>query len=155
MTTHRQIPSFRARWGAILPALLFLTFCGGTTTDENALDRNEDSSPSTVPAEPTAPAPEGDDPQALPVAPSALCGRAGATSVTLNWHDNSDNEDGFVILNWETVFHSVGPDVTSVTIGGLPTGTIYLFRVVAYNSFGESSSSNVLTLKTTSGGCGG
>lgn len=95
-------------------------------------------------------------PSPLPAAPSGLCGRAAATSVTLNWHDNSDNEEGFVVLNellGTTV--RVAADVTAATISDLTADAIYLFQVYAFNSFGNSTPSNHLTIQTSSGGCGG
>jgi len=72
--------------------------------------------------------------------------------VVLQWQDNSLNEDGFSVarnLNsgaWETIFASVGADVTSVTDPGLAQDlkidNRYCYRAVAFNTSGASNPTN-------------
>ena len=71
---------------------------------------------------------------------------AEATTLRLNWQDNSPNESGFKIerlagSNYVQIA-SVGANVQSYTDSGLTTGTNYCYRVRAFNSSGTSSSSN-------------
>ena len=74
-----------------------------------------------------------------------LADRAHAAQVTLGWADNSNNESGFKIerktgSNGTFVQVAVtGPNVTSHVDGGLTAGTIYCYRVRAYNAAGHSS----------------
>jgi hypothetical protein len=64
-------------------------------------------------------------------------------SVELMWTDNSNNEDGFVIErdipnsdNFE-IIDTVGADITSYLDSNV-TYTTYLYRLKAFNSFGDS-----------------
>ena len=69
-----------------------------------------------------------------------------AATLQLTWADNSDNEDGFQIerlvagLLDETL--TVEANVNSYTDSGLSNGIVYCYRVKAFNSAGESASSN-------------
>jgi fibronectin type 3 domain-containing protein len=94
-------------------------------------------------------------PELLPNAPTNLTatlqrGKKGASSVTLNWKDNSDNERWFYVdistdgVHWTTVASTTS---SSATIAGLKNGATYYFRVAAYNSSGLSAWSNAATLK--------
>jgi subtilisin family serine protease len=91
----------------------------------------------------------------VPVAPSNL--QATLTSpllITLNWSDNSNNENGFRI--WRRIgsvgsfneIASVGPNVTSYQNSGLTAGVSYFYRVTAINTFGESIESNEASATT-------
>jgi hypothetical protein len=62
-----------------------------------------------------------------------------ATSITLNWQDNSDNEVGFQIQRatssggpWSVV-GSTGANATSYTDMGLDPSTTYYYQVAAFN----------------------
>ena len=88
----------------------------------------------------------GDPPQP-PTAPSALQKTgAGEANISLNWTDNSDNEDGFRLERvprgqadgWEAV-GSTGANVAAYTDPNLTCGTAYDYRVVAYNPVGAST----------------
>jgi subtilisin family serine protease len=91
----------------------------------------------------------------LPAAPSNLVASAvSPTQVNLSWADNSNNETGFRVSRktgstgtW-TVIGSVAASSTAVQNTGLAEGTTYSYRLVAYNSAGESTSSNEVTVTT-------
>jgi serine protease AprX len=78
--------------------------------------------------------------------------------IALNWTDNSDNEDGFVIqrcavsgkgknkvCNFADI-GSVGPDVTTFSDG--PAGGTVKYRVRASNANGDSAYSNEVQVRT-------
>lgn len=78
------------------------------------------------------------------------------SSVILEWDDNSNNEDGFILnaFDLDNNFQSLGTvslaaNVTTYTWGQLVTDRNYAFRVKATNSSGNSSDSNNLSIKTT------
>jgi Tol biopolymer transport system component/predicted Ser/Thr protein kinase len=77
-------------------------------------------------------------------APTNVTAKAVVTSVLLNWHDNSDGEDGFRIEvrdggNGEyRKAAEVGANVTSYVSGSQSPGT-YGYRVRAYNAKCESN----------------
>lgn len=78
------------------------------------------------------------------------------SSMQLDWTDNSNNEDGFLIsrstdnTNY-TIIDSVAADVTTFTDNGLAEGTQYYYKVAAYNSAGLSAYSNTANATTTTG----
>lgn len=96
----------------------------------------------------------GEEPVPLPppIQPSDLVGTTvSGTEILLEWKDNSDDEDGFVI-SWSGSSQgigyggsdTVGVDVTSYLSTGLTHLVYYTYKVHAYNadypdSFGESS----------------
>jgi hypothetical protein len=94
-------------------------------------------------------------PQA-PAAPSSLNARGTSINrITLNWQDNSGNENGFRIERCQGAgcndFAPVGVagvNVTSFTDTGLARNTTYNYRVRAFNSVGESAPSNQADAKT-------
>ncbi len=94
----------------------------------------------------------------VPLAPSGLSAETKSdTEISINWTDNSDNEDGFKIeysldgvTNWNEI-GTTGTDVTAGDIIGLIPGTLYYFRVRAYNGTGDSDYSNTANATTSSG----
>jgi Divergent InlB B-repeat domain len=68
--------------------------------------------------------------------------------LTLQWTDNSNNEDGFKIerkLGAGGTFQQVsttGPNATSFADTGLSNGTTYCYRLRAFNAGGDSSYTN-------------
>jgi hypothetical protein len=78
--------------------------------------------------------------KAAPTQPSNLTAAVlSATQVQLNWQDNSNNEDGFVIersvnqsSTWQ-VAATVGANVTTFTDIGLTPSTEYRYRVRSFN----------------------
>lgn len=95
-------------------------------------------------------------PPALPNAPSGLTATAISNSrIDLAWTDNASNEDGFKIerckgatcTNFAQIA-TVGPNVTSFSNTGLAKNTSYRYRVLAYNTAGNSGYSNIATAKT-------
>jgi len=90
-----------------------------------------------------------------PNAPSNLTfSPISSTSITLNWSDNSNNEDGFEIFRSNSSggpYASVGttgPGVSTFANPGLTSNTRYYYRVYAFNTGGSSAavSGSAITL---------
>ena len=74
------------------------------------------------------------------------------TCMRLKWVDNSANESGFKIYDQnDNLIKTVSADKTCTTISGLSKATEYSFKVVAFNSVGESAASNEITETTEDG----
>lgn len=94
--------------------------------------------------------------QSRPAAPSGLTAAngQGKGTVILNWNDNSDNEDSFVIERSTNVADgyiqvaSVAANTRSYTDNTAFRKTTYYYRVRAANSGGKSSYSNIVSVKT-------
>ena len=105
----------------------------------------------------TTPTPSTPTDPALPAAPTNLAGQAAtSTSVSLNWTDASSNENGFSIermsgSTWSQVSW-VGANITTYTDSGLSTGVSYSYRVLAFNSAGNSAASNSITVSLAAPG---
>ncbi len=79
------------------------------------------------------------------MAPSNLTATASSeTSITLQWKDNADNEDGFRVersldsSSWLSIAN-LGADREIFSNGALSPGTLYFYRVRAFNSVGSSA----------------
>lgn len=88
-----------------------------------------------------------------PLPPGSLTASPGTTSIQLNWLDNSKNEKGFIVQSYTAGGYAaitplLPPNTTSYTISGLESGKTYKYRVVAKNDYGESVSSNEVTVTT-------
>jgi hypothetical protein len=89
-----------------------------------------------------------------PAAPSQLSATApSSTQVRLTWTDTASNETGFHIersLNGTTFQQvaSVGGNVTTYTDPNRTAGTLYYYRVRAYNTGGTSAYSSVVSIRT-------
>ncbi len=97
--------------------------------------------------------------QALVAAPSSLAlVTASASSITLTWQDNADNEEGFGIEVSTDGGQSFSPldtvaaDTTTYTHDGLAANTTCRYRVYAYLGAQSSGYSNVLEATTTNPG---
>ncbi|MEW6416696.1 MAG: fibronectin type III domain-containing protein [Nitrospirota bacterium] len=84
-----------------------------------------------------------------PTSPSGLTATAvSSIQINLSWTDNSNNETGFKIERKEGVsgiysqIATVGTNITTYPDIGLTPGTIYYYRVRAYNEGGDSNYSN-------------
>lgn len=91
----------------------------------------------------------GAEPPTTPDAPSNFTATTLSYSdIELNWSDNSDNEDGFVIeksedgINFSTLHTSLANEI-SYNDGGLNEVTTYFYRISAYNSVGSSDTTIV------------
>lgn len=96
----------------------------------------------------------------VPTAPSGLTATYNATSktVSLAWTDNSSNETAFRIEKqtaggaW-TPLTTIGANTKIGTDGGpFAASTTYSYRVIATNSAGDSTASNVASFTSPSGG---
>ena len=84
-----------------------------------------------------------------PTAPSGLSGQADSYSqITIQWTDNSNNEDGFRIYRNGASLESVGPDITTFQDNELEYATVYSYLVTAYNEYGETECSTTVPVKT-------
>lgn len=92
-----------------------------------------------------------------PAAPSNLTGATSASSPTttanLGWVNNATNATGYRVqrsldgVNFSQIAQ-LGSSATSYVDGSLSPGTVYYFRVYAYNSAGSSAYSNVAGVQT-------
>lgn len=94
--------------------------------------------------------------QSRPAAPSALTAvnGQGKGAAVLNWLDNSDNEENFLIERSTTMsggyilIATVGVNTRTFTDNTVFRRTTYFYRVRAANAGGKSSYSNVASVKT-------
>lgn len=76
-----------------------------------------------------------------------------AADLRLEWQDNSNNEDGFEIWRktndgeW-LLIGATGPDVATFNDGVIPIGVTLSYRVRAWNQFGESGFTNIVSIGT-------
>jgi len=76
-----------------------------------------------------------------------------AADLRLEWQDNSDNEDGFEIWRktnggeW-LLIGATGPDVATFNDGVIPIGVTLSYKVRAWNQFGESGFTNIVSIGT-------
>ncbi|MBI5779683.1 MAG: DUF2341 domain-containing protein, partial [Planctomycetes bacterium] len=91
----------------------------------------------------------------LPAAPSGLVtATVYASTIGLQWADNSNNEDGFEIERsiegiTYSLYATVTRNTTVYTNTGLVSGTAYAYRVRSYNDFGPSGYSNTINIVTS------
>ena len=92
----------------------------------------------------------------IPDAPTSLSATAASnSSIDLAWADNASDEDGFNVersadgTNFNLI-GSIGADVTAYSDNGLSASTLYYYRVIAFNSAGNSASSNIANATTLS-----
>jgi len=90
-----------------------------------------------------------DDSVSIPNTPTGLTISAHtSSSLTLDWTDVSNNENGFSVFMSTTQFgtysyiDSVNANTTKYLASGLTPSTTYWFKVTAYNIVGESDFSN-------------
>jgi hypothetical protein len=90
----------------------------------------------------------------VPAAPSGLTGNSptGSRRVDLSWTDNAGNESGFRIersTNGSTFTQlgTVAANVRTYQNTGLPRGTTYWYRVLAFNASGASAPSNTVSVR--------
>ncbi|PLX27289.1 hypothetical protein C0581_03470 [Candidatus Parcubacteria bacterium] len=79
-----------------------------------------------------------------PTAPALSSGSIGATTSTIEWTDNADDETGFVWListddETYTTATTTSANVTSASITGLTPNTVYYAKIAAFNTYGTST----------------
>jgi len=67
------------------------------------------------------------------------------TSIALSWTDNAEDETGFKVFRNGTLVGTLPENATAYTDNGLDCGTSYTYYVMAYNGFGNSPASNLVT----------
>lgn len=97
---------------------------------------------------------KGTNPVTPPAAPTGLtAGAVSSSQINLAWTDGSTNEDGFKIeqstdnITFAQIA-TAGPNATAHSVTGLVPATIYYFRVRAFNTAGDSASSNTASATT-------
>jgi hypothetical protein len=89
-----------------------------------------------------------------PAAPSNLVATVvSATQIDLSWQDNSDTESGFRIERSQDGFNftevgMVGSNITAFSDTTVFANTTFFYRVLAFNSFGNSNPSNIADATT-------
>lgn len=90
----------------------------------------------------------------VPASPTSLAIKYTTdSSITISWHDNSDNESEFIIersTGNDSQFEalaSVSKNILEYTDQGLEIGNAYFYRVIARNQFGSSDYSDTLTFE--------
>ena len=103
----------------------------------------------------TASTTTGSGPPTIPTAPSNLSATTVSnTLVNLSWTNNSTNEDGIRIYrgttstNISSLVGTVPAGTVTFSNDGLAGSTTYYYVVRAYNSVGESASSNITSATT-------
>ncbi len=93
-----------------------------------------------------------------PTAPSGLTASPSASSITLNWVDNSSNETGFQIMRKIGAGGTYAPltttaaNVTNFVDTSVSSGNTYYYQVIAVNGAGNSSASNEVNASLTQSG---
>ncbi len=93
--------------------------------------------PTSTPTETPVPTTEPELPPAMPGNLQATV--LSSSQIQLDWEDNSFNEAGFTIEDWNTHIAEVGADTTDYLVEWLSPNTIYCFWVQAFNSGGSSN----------------
>lgn len=92
---------------------------------------------------------------AVPAAPTGLVLTASTSSaITLSWNDSNSGEQGYIIersvnSGSYSPLATVGANVAVYSDTGLTSGLLYMYRVKAFNSFGDSSYSNQVSINTS------
>ncbi|MBC8190756.1 MAG: endonuclease [FCB group bacterium] len=92
------------------------------------------------------------DPPVLPNPPSNLeASNISDHSLILTWTDNSEDETGFYLYENNSRISTLSENTTSTELSGLTAATTYTFSVSAFNTGGESETTDI-TVSTTGGG---
>ena len=93
--------------------------------------------------------------QTIPLPPTGLqAASASASTIALNWNDNSDNGDGFKVFQSDsqsgpwTQIGLLNSQSTTFNADNLSASTTYFFQVLAFNGAGDSLPSNTASATT-------
>ncbi len=87
-------------------------------------------------------------PKDVPEAPSELKADAYPANVYLQWKDNADNEDGFILYRGGKILtDKIAADATDYNDTTVKEGSYYIYRLSAFNKNGQSESISV-TVRT-------
>lgn len=114
----------------------------------------------TLPSFTPDPVPDPGTDTAPPLAPTSLATGGSANTINLDWVDNANNEDGFVLeryqvdpnsieltFNWQ-IISTLPADTISYNDTGLEYSTLYYYRIKAFNTYGQSPYSNIVSRQT-------
>ncbi len=83
-----------------------------------------------------------------PAAPSNVQVTAvDATSISIAWTDNADNEEGFTVHEISTAF-DVGANSVAFTHGGLAPNSYHCYSISAFNIYGRSAATDLVCATT-------
>ncbi|MEO8666079.1 MAG: T9SS type A sorting domain-containing protein [Ignavibacteria bacterium] len=95
------------------------------------------------------------DPSIIPAIPTNLVVTdITMSSITINWQDNSNNEDGFIIARKREIdsfyqyIDTVAADILTFQEVGLTPDNIYTYKICSYITRGISEYSNSVTART-------
>ncbi|MDD5224089.1 MAG: fibronectin type III domain-containing protein [bacterium] len=89
-----------------------------------------------------------------PLAPSNLRAvEVGSNQIKLTWVDNSDNEDGFRLMNVPDIVATFPSNTTSCVDTGLHPSTAQMYFIYAFNAYGQSDPSNPVQVVTAPPSC--
>lgn len=93
----------------------------------------------------------------LPAAPDITEVSVSSSSCSISWNDNSNNESGFRLErkteggNYSVIAENIPADTNSYLDTNLISDTVYYYRLLAYNSAGESDYTNEIIVRTLCG----
>ncbi len=97
----------------------------------------------------------GGDPSIIPASPSKLdLIKRTANTIKIGWLDNSNNENGFIIVSKKEhdlffkIIDTVGTDVVTYQEIGVSPDQVYFYKVCSFNDHGISDYSNTISVST-------
>jgi len=131
-------PNFQFHWADNILELNNIAefFVNGESAPDRRFSYNYKSSSTLFPSSPVAPT-------------NLVCKAASGKKINLVWNDNSNNEDYFIVERSDSIdgtwlkIDTLTANSTSYVDSTLQANRTYYFRIMATNSFGSSSYSNI------------